>query len=124
MAEDKKPRKKRICVDFDGTIVEHKFPAIGPVRKDVLKVLQNWRDKGAHIIISSARSAKMFGGKDSEKFKEMVAFIKKEGIPHDEIDDGTIGKVVADLYLDDRALNALDHPWRDLDIIINRKVFK
>ena len=37
-----------IAVDFDGTIVEHKFPAIGeeiPFAVETLKLFQKWIEK-------------------------------------------------------------------------------
>lgn len=107
--------KKTIAIDFDGTIVEFKFPDIGglkPFAKETIKVL---KEKGHRIIIWSCR------GKDKED--EVRIFLEENEIPYDVINDHTsedkeripdlnyIRKVFADIYIDDRNIFWIDD-WK------------
>jgi hydroxymethylpyrimidine pyrophosphatase-like HAD family hydrolase len=94
----------KIAVDFDGTIVEHKYPEIGkPIifAFDTLKKLQEQRHQ---LILWTYRSGKYLD--------EAVEFCRKNGIvfyavnknyPEEEFDEETISrKIQADWYIDDR----------------------
>lgn len=95
-----------IAVDFDGTIVEHKYPRIGkalPFAFDTLKALQK---EGHLLILWTSRSAK--------EMQEAVDFCSKNGVDFyavnknypEEIYDSQISrKIVADIYIDDRNFN-------------------
>lgn len=92
-----------IAVDFDGTIVKHKYPAIGkeiPYAVECLKLLQQ---RGHKIILWTYRS-----GKDLEK---AVNFCEKRGLffhavnnnyEEEKFDGTTSRKIYADIYIDDR----------------------
>lgn len=92
-----------IAVDFDGTIVEHKFPKIGkkiPFAFETLKALQN---AGHLIILWTYRSGKMLD--------EAIAFCKENGFefyavnknfPEEVFDNSISRKILADIYIDDR----------------------
>lgn len=93
-----------IAVDFDGTIVEHKYPAIGDEMLfafDTLKALQN---KGHKLILWTFRAGRTLD--------DAVEFCKENGIefyavnksyPEEQFEDGRISrKVNADLFIDDR----------------------
>jgi len=103
-------RTKKLCVDFDGTIVEHKFPEIGELKLNVKKVLDSLI-KDHYIIISSCRASLHF---DAKYLREMIVFLKKEKIPFDEIDFGTYGKPVADWYIDDKGIPFKDN-WEEIE---------
>ena len=45
-----------VSVDFDGTIVEHEFPVIGPPLPDALEWLKKYVDAGAQLILFTMRS--------------------------------------------------------------------
>jgi hypothetical protein len=49
----------------------------------------------------------------------MIEFLDKEGVPYDEIDDGSRGKPLADLYLDDKALRVEDN-WEEVEQWVTR----
>ena len=94
-----------IAVDFDGTIVEHKFPQIGkevPFAIATLKKLQKER----HLLI-------LWSVREGELLDEAVEFCRKRGLefyavnanhPDEEV-RGDMAcpcrKVKADLYIDD-----------------------
>jgi len=92
-----------IAVDFDGTIVEHKYPQIGKSLPFVFETLKALQDEGHLLILWTYRSGKMLD--------EAVEYCKRNGIEFyainknypEEVFDTTISrKIVADLYIDDR----------------------
>lgn len=93
-----------IAVDFDGTVVEHKYPAIGDEMLfafDTLRALQN---KGHKLILWTFRAGRYLD--------DAVEYCRKNGIefyavnksyPEEEFEVGSISrKVSADLFIDDR----------------------
>ena len=92
-----------IAVDFDGTIVEHKYPDIGkplPFAFETLKMLQK---AGYRLILWTIR--------EGNELEEAVEFCRKNGIefyavnsnyPDDEPKTSQPRKVLADIYIDDR----------------------
>lgn len=94
-----------IAVDFDGTIVKHKYPAIGKEIPYAIKTLKLLQEKGHKLILWTYRS-----GKDLEK---AIDFCKKRGLifyavnnnfEGEEFDNSYSRKIYADLYIDDRNL--------------------
>lgn len=51
-------KKIYIVVDFDGTIVEHRFPEISPPVPGALEALKRFQDKGYLIILNTMRGTK------------------------------------------------------------------
>ena len=100
----------RIAIDFDGTIVEHKYPQIGreiPFAIATLKQLQAER----HLLI-------LWSVREGELLDEAVDFCRKRGLefyavnsnmPEEEADMSALRsrKVSADMYIDDRNLGGL-----------------
>jgi hypothetical protein len=93
-----------IAVDFDGTIVEHKYPDIGEeimFAFDTLKALQK---QGHRLILWTFRSGK--------ELEAAIEFCRKHGVefyavnknfPEEEFDPATMSrKIIADVYIDDR----------------------
>ena len=109
-----------IAVDFDGTIVEHRYPAIGRERLfafDTLKALQ----KDHHqLILWTYRSGK--------ELEEAVEFCRKNGVefyavnknyPEEEFDEKTMSrKIQADIYIDDRNVGGLPG-WGEIWQMLN-----
>ena len=98
-----------IAVDFDGTIVEHRYPQIGeeiPFATATLKMLINERHR---LILWSVREGKLL--------EEAVEWCRKRGVefyavnrdyPEEDIaHTGFSRKVKADLFIDDRNLGGL-----------------
>ncbi len=97
-----------IAVDFDGTIVEHKYPAIGkeiPFAIETLKRLQE--EDGCLLILWTCRRG--------ELLQEAVEYCRSRGLEFyavnrdfpEESDDEPRYKVVADIYIDDRNVGGL-----------------
>lgn len=99
-----------IAVDFDGTIVEHKYPAIGeeiPFATDTLKMLIKDRHK---LILWSVREGKLL--------EEAVEWCRKRGVefyavnrdyPEETMQNNNhfSRKLKADYFIDDRNIGGL-----------------
>ncbi len=110
-----------IAVDFDGTIVEHKYPAIGKellFAFDTLKAMQ----KAGHLLI-------MWTYRSGDELDEAVAFCRNRGIeffavnksyPEEVFNENEFSrKINADLFIDDRNVGGFygwGEIWQELGI--------
>ncbi|EGN02134.1 hypothetical protein HMPREF1018_04400 [Bacteroides fragilis] len=98
-----------IAVDFDGTIVEHRYPKIGeeiPFATETLKILAQERHK---LILWTVREGKLL--------EEAIEWCRQRGVffysvnkdyPEEEKShNGFSRKLKADLFIDDRNLGGL-----------------
>ena len=98
-----------IAVDFDGTIVEHRYPKIGeeiPFATETLKILAEERHK---LILWTVR--------EGELLEEAIEWCRQRGVffysvnkdyPEEEKShNGFSRKLKADLFIDDRNLGGL-----------------
>lgn len=95
-----------IAVDFDGTLVEDRFPEIGEVKQETLDAVRLAKDSGFKLILWTSR--------DGEQLKEAVAFCADKGLHFDAINENIdevkilynndTRKVFANEYWDDRAV--------------------
>ena len=98
-----------IAVDFDGTIVEHKYPEIGKELPFAIDTLKKLSDGGHRIILWTVR--------EGDLLEKAVEFCRKRGLEfyavNSEYPDGSwnrsVGsrKVTADMYIDDRNLGGI-----------------
>lgn len=97
-----------IAVDFDGTIVEHMYPAIGRIRPFAFETLKALQSKKHQLILWSHRSA---GELDAA-----VKFCSEQGLefyavnkncPEEEWNANDSRKILADIYIDDRNLGGI-----------------
>ena len=98
-----------IAVDFDGTIVEHKYPQIGRELPFATSTLRKLIDEKHMIILWTVRRGKLL--------QEAVDWCKERGVefyavnknfPEENIDnEGGYCKVNAELFIDDRNLGGL-----------------
>jgi hypothetical protein len=103
-----------IAVDFDGTLCDHQFPEIGAVKPGARAGLALFRRMGYRVVINTCRTCShhcdIFGGHPGEpalerpRVQEMIAFLDAQGMEYDEVDDGSRGKVLASVYIDDRGV--------------------
>jgi trehalose-6-phosphatase len=98
-----------ISVDFDGTIVEHKFPEIGEPLPGAAETLKDLTAAGHILILNTCREDE----KRRAYLTEAVNFMKKHGVEfasvnenrmEDEFRDKPGRKVYANVYIDDRNL--------------------
>ncbi|THB76956.1 MAG: hypothetical protein D6B25_08540 [Desulfobulbaceae bacterium] len=96
-----------ICVDFDGTVVDHRFPEIGKPVPHAIKWLKRLNECGARLILYTMRS-------DSEQMgnvlSDAVRYLENEGVSLFSVNNNpsqkdwtTSPKVYGDIYVDDSA---------------------
>lgn len=94
-----------LAVDFDGTIVENKFPEIGMPDPIIVDAIKAYKAVGWKVILWTCRT--------DEMLQDAVDFCKEQlGIEFDAVNDnlpevqhyfgGNTRKVFANLYWDDR----------------------
>jgi hydroxymethylpyrimidine pyrophosphatase-like HAD family hydrolase len=97
-----------IAVDFDGTIVENKYPKIGQEILFATDTLKELNKKGHQLILWTVRNGKLLD--------EAVAFCQERGVefyavnksyPEEVFDETISRKINADLFIDDRNLGGL-----------------
>ena len=97
-----------ICVDFDGTIVDHAFPEIGKPVPGAIKWLELFQSKGAKIILWTMRSD---GTKHGDVLTQAIEYLSKNGIAvyasnqnPDQKSWTNSPKALANIYIDDSAI--------------------
>jgi hypothetical protein len=110
----------KIAVDFDGTIVEHKYPEIGKEILFAFDTLRELQKQKHQLILWTFRTGK--------ELEEAVAFCRRNGVefyavnrsyPEEEFDEEvTSRKIDADLFIDDRNVGGLPG-WGEIFQMIN-----
>ncbi len=97
-----------IAVDFDGTIVENRYPKIGKPILFAIETLKKLQDDGHHLILWTYRAGR--------ELEEAVEFCKGHGIdfyavnksyPEEKYDNTLSRKIQADYFIDDRNIGGL-----------------
>lgn len=93
-----------IAIDFDGTIVRGKYPAIDGLMPDAASSILALEEDGHYLIINTCRSG--------EHLLNAINYLLEQGIPFDRINDNhpdqtrlyknNSRKVYANLYIDDK----------------------
>lgn len=106
-----------IAVDFDGTLCKYAFPGIGEQddnHKQLMEILIKMQSQGHKLILWTNRG-------DNEQYKsltEAVEWCKSKGLEFDAINEnlptqkklsGYSPKIMADYYIDDKALSFSDN---------------
>ncbi|MCP4312238.1 MAG: hydrolase [Bacteroidetes bacterium] len=110
----------KIAVDFDGTIVEHRYPEIG---KEILFAFDTLRalQKQKHLLI-------LWTYRSGRELDEAVEYCRQNGIefyavnksyPEEEFDENySSRKIEADLFIDDRNIGGM-FGWGEIYQMIN-----
>lgn len=110
----------KIAVDFDGTIVEDKYPKIGKEKLFAFDALLGLQNEGYQIILWTVR--------DGILLQEAVDFCKKKGLlfyainknyPEEAIGT-TSRKINATIFIDDKNIGGI-LPWGDIYQQLSRK---
>lgn len=98
----------RLAIDFDHTCFINDWPNIGDMVPGAQEYLQKLKQDGHWLIIWSGRAntKKNDPVGRAKGLQVMRDALVRFGIPFDEIDYGDQGKVLADLYCDDKAVGA------------------
>ena len=93
-----------LAVDFDGTLVEDKYPDIGSINREIWDAVKQAQDEGCKIILWTCRT--------EHWLQDAVRFCEENGLVFDAVNEnlpqiqcfygGDTRKVFADLYIDDR----------------------
>lgn len=112
-----------IAVDFDGTIVEHKYPKIGKEIPFAIATLKKLQQDGHKLILWTVR--------ENDLLDEAVEFCRQRGVeffavnsnyPDENVDAGAIRsrKLKADMFIDDRNVGGLPD-WGVIYEMISRR---
>lgn len=112
---------KIIAVDFDGTIVENKYPKIGkplPFAFETLKMLQS---KGHRLILWTVRTGSLL--------EEAVNFCRENGMEFYCVNEDFPGegskiknrKLNADIFIDDRNIGGMK-PWGEIYHLLSGEI--
>jgi hydroxymethylpyrimidine pyrophosphatase-like HAD family hydrolase len=79
-------KKLMICVDFDGSIVEHRFPAIGEPLPGAFDTLRALQEAGHRLILWTCRED--YGHSISQQYlTDATNFCEKHGIIFDAVNE-------------------------------------
>ncbi|PBQ33990.1 hydrolase [Sphingobacteriaceae bacterium] len=96
---------KVLAIDFDGTVVEHKYPAIGKEMLFAFATLKALQQKGHKLILWTIRTGDLL--------QDAVNYCKENGVefyavnknyPEEVLDEKTSRKLNADIFIDDRCI--------------------
>lgn len=104
--------KITIAIDFDGTIVEHKYPKIGDPVPYAIDSIKKLKEMGHTLILYTMRGSEhVWQGNIRDDLQTAIDFCKFNGLKFDYYNENpnqlswtNSPKVYADLYIDDAAL--------------------
>lgn len=113
-----------IAIDFDGTIVEHKYPEIGREIPFAIETLKKIQDDGHKLILWSCRTGSLL--------QEAVDYCKERGLefyaanldfPEEDVENNLnySRKLKVDMFIDDRNLGGLPD-WGTIYQMIKNKL--
>ena len=110
----------KIAVDFDGTIVEHKYPEIGKEIMFAFQTLRALQEEKHQLILWTYRSGKELDAAVEYCRRNGVVFYAiNSSYPEEEFDeDYDSRKIDADLFIDDRNIGGLPS-WGEIYQMIN-----
>lgn len=112
-----------IAVDFDGTLVKHRYPDIGAEIPGAFDALKKFKSLGATLILFTMRDD---GDKNGPTLTQAIEFCRARGVEFDYVNENpkqkiwtASPKVYANAYIDDAAVGcplmvaAGERPWAD-----------
>ena len=114
------PNSKIIAIDFDGTIVEDDFPAIGKPKMFAFETLKLLKKDGHRLILWTFRTGRVL--------KAAVEFCAENGVEFYAVNSSFAGekfdekeasrKINADVFIDDRNIGGMKG-WGEVYQIIS-----
>lgn len=115
----------KIAVDFDGTIVEHKFPQIGKEKPFAVLTLKKLMEDGHILVLNTAREGQYL--EDAIKWCEergLRFFAVNKNYPEETPDKPDYSrKLRVDLFIDDHNLGGLPDWGVIYDMIKNNRTY-
>ena len=112
-----------IAVDFDGTIVEHRYPSIGKEIPGAIDTLKQLAKEGNRLILWTVREGDLLQqAVDYCRSRGLEFFSVNSNVPQNDFflssAKAVSGKVSADIYIDDRNIGGLPD-WDTIYALIN-----
>jgi hypothetical protein len=113
-----------ISIDFDGVIVEDKYPNIGKIKEGAKEVINElFHNKDNVLILNTCRA--------NSHLQEAKHFLKEHNIPFHLINENTPSliakhggdtrKIYADVYIDDKNLGGFQGWSKVKEILLDKK---
>ena len=121
-------RKPILAIDFDGTIVEHRYPDVGELKPNAVKIINRLHAEGFTIIIWTCRGQADLVSDHLEVLGIKYDYINENapnvremfGVGPDEEWEPS-RKIYADIYIDDRQLGGIPDDWETIYCIIQKQ---
>ncbi|MDX9747431.1 MAG: hypothetical protein RBT57_02920 [Paludibacter sp.] len=117
-------KKKILAIDFDGTIVEDRYPEIGPLRPGAREVINRLHRSGRFkIIIWTCRTDEHAIEARRCLTRNMIFFDHfNKSCPQNVAEYGGVDtrKIYADMYIDDKGLHELPS-WYEIEQLIEQR---
>ena len=112
-----------IAVDFDGTIVDHRYPSIGKEIPGAIDTLKKLVKEGNRLILWTVREGDLLqDAVDFCRSRGLEFFAVNSNVPQNDFflssAKAVSGKVSADIYIDDRNIGGLPD-WDTIYALIN-----
>lgn len=111
-----------VAIDFDGTIVQDRYPAIGVMQPYAKDVIRRMYEDGHYIILWTSRSGDALLG--------AINYLLDKGIPFHRVNDSEPAnralydtdtrKIYADVYIDDKIVGGFPG-WQAIEAFIYSK---
>jgi len=114
----------KIAVDFDGTIVENRYPRIGKPKLFAFETLKELQKKGHILVLWTYRSG--------YELDEAVEFCRENGLefyavnknyPEEKFNNKISRKIDADIYIDDKNLGGFPG-WSEVWKMLNPELYE
>ena len=119
--------KLRICFDLDNTLVSYPYivgdyKSVKPIT-DMIMLAKNLHNMGHTIIIYTARRMEThkynIGAVVKDIARDTIDILDKYEIPYDEL---IFGKPIADVYIDDKAINPYRNDFANMGLIFQESI--
>lgn len=114
-----------LAIDFDGTIVEDKYPQIGNFRTNAVEKIKLLKKEGYILILWTNRTGKKLAeavkvcAESGIRFDAINCNLKSEIIKYEGSDPRKIG---ASLFIDDRGLTDIMPSWDEIYEMVHNKL--
>lgn len=108
-----------IAVDFDGTLVEHRYPAIGKEILFAFETLRELQKQNHQLILWTIRTGKELD--DALEYchqRGIVFYAVNKSYPEEKFDATSSRKINADIFIDDRNIGGLPG-WGEIWHMLN-----
>lgn len=123
-----------IAIDFDGTIVKHEYPDVGPPVPGAIESIKKLKNAGHTLILYTMRGSKhIWEGNERNDLQSAIDFCEGNGLEFDYYNEnpGQLNwtnspKIYAHIYIDDAAFgcplksNPNGHPYVDWKKVMAR----